>query len=93
MKKNDYKKFFCPLGKIKKWLFLMKLITFFLFLGLFQVSAVTFGQRETVMFSRDAMTLEGLENNYSMIFFIVTRNWIRSRRFICLLKKWMLKEC
>ena len=58
MKKNDYKKFFCPLGKIKKWLLLMKLITFFLFLGLFQVSAVTFGQRETVMFSRDAMTLE-----------------------------------
>ena len=58
MKKNDYKEFFCPLGKIKKWLFLMKLITFFLFLGLFHVSAATFAQRETVTFSLDRMTVD-----------------------------------
>ncbi|WP_287029424.1 SusC/RagA family TonB-linked outer membrane protein, partial [Butyricimonas sp.] len=36
----------------------MKLIAFFLFAGLCQVSATAFGQRETVTFSRDAMTLE-----------------------------------
>ena len=58
MKKNDYKELFYPLGKVKKWLFLMKLIAFFLFAGLCQVSATAFGQRETVTFSRDAMTLE-----------------------------------
>ena len=32
----------------------MKLIAFFLFAGLCQVSATAFGQRETVTFSRDA---------------------------------------
>ena len=58
MKKNDCKEFFYPWGKVKKWLFLMKLIAFFLFAGLCQVSATAFGQRETVTFSRDAMTLE-----------------------------------
>ena len=58
MKKNGYKESFYPLGKVKKWLFFMKLIAFFLFVGLCQVSATTFGQRESVTFSRDAMTLE-----------------------------------
>ena len=58
MKKNDCREFFYPWGKVKKWLFLMKLIAFFLFAGLCQVSATAFGQRETVTFSRDAMTLE-----------------------------------
>ncbi|WP_337956843.1 STN domain-containing protein, partial [Butyricimonas sp. An62] len=36
----------------------MKLITFFLFLGLFHVSAATFAQRETVTFSLDRMTVD-----------------------------------
>ena len=89
--KKCCKEFFYPWGKVKKWLFLMKLIAFFLFAGLCQVSATAFGQRETVTFSRDAMTLEEIfttsENNYSMIFFIVTRNWILIKKFSCLLEK------
>ena len=36
----------------------MKLITFFLFLGLFHVSATTFAQRETVTFSLDRITVD-----------------------------------
>lgn len=36
----------------------MKLIAFFFFAGLLQVSAATFGQQETVTFHRNAMTIE-----------------------------------
>lgn len=36
----------------------MKLIAFFFFAGLLQVSAVTFGQQETVTFHRNTMTIE-----------------------------------
>ncbi len=48
----------CSSGKVKKWLLLMKLITFFLFVGLLQVHAKTFGQSETVEFLRNTMTVE-----------------------------------
>ncbi len=58
MKKNAYRKLFYPLGKVKKWLLLMKWITFFFFVGLLQVSAATFGQQGTVIFVRNTMTME-----------------------------------
>lgn len=60
MKKNVYAKFFCPLGRIKKWLFLMKLIAFFFFVGILQVSATVYGQHETVTFKSGQTTIENV---------------------------------
>lgn len=58
MKKNDCSTLFYLWSKIKKWLFLMKLITSFFLLGLLQVNAMAFGQKESVTFASEVMTLE-----------------------------------
>lgn len=58
MKKNDYKELFCLPDRIKKWLFLMKLILVFFFLGLCQVNAVVYAQYESVVFSSNRLTIE-----------------------------------
>lgn len=58
MKKNDYKGLFCPLGRIKKWLWIMKLMAFFFFLGMFQVHASAYAQNEMVTLDVNRMTVE-----------------------------------
>lgn len=58
MKKIDYGKLFCLTIRIKKWLFLMKLITFFFFIGLLQVRATVYAQNEMVTFESKQLTLE-----------------------------------
>lgn len=58
MKKNDYKGLFCPLGRIKKWLWIMKLMAFFFFLGMFQVHASAYAQNEMVTLDVNRMTEE-----------------------------------
>lgn len=58
MKKIDYEKLFCPGGRIKKWLFLSKWITFFFFAGLLQVNASVYAQNEQVTFSSNQLTIE-----------------------------------
>ena len=60
MKKNEDLNCFCRSGKIKKWLLLMKLITFFFFLGIFQVSASVYGQRGTVTLNLNELTMEDI---------------------------------
>ena len=60
MKKNEDLTCFCRSGKIKKWLLLMKLITFFFFLGIFQVSASVYGQRGTVTLNLNELTMEDI---------------------------------
>ena len=58
MKKNDYKGLVCPLGRIKKWLWIMKLMAFFFFLGMFQVHASAYAQNEMVTLDVNRMTVE-----------------------------------
>lgn len=58
MKKNDYNGLFCPLGRIKKRLWIMKLMTFFFFLGMFQVHASVYAQNEMVTLDVNRMTVE-----------------------------------
>ena len=48
MKKNDCSMLLCLWSKVKRWLFLMKLIAFFFLVGLLQVNAEALGQREMV---------------------------------------------
>ena len=58
MKKKSIKERFYPLGKVKKWLLLMKLITFFLVAGFMQVHAAAFAQGEQVAFPEENLTVE-----------------------------------
>jgi len=60
MKKNDCSMLLCLWSKVKRWLFLMKLIAFFFLVGLLQVNAEALGQREMVTFPSDVMVLKNV---------------------------------